>query len=88
MTDRDPRAAPTGVPREVAATYRPADRSGFLDRDRAHLRYSCWNAKETPGTTPRGTILLLTGRGEFIEKYASEVVGELLDRGFAVIALD
>ena len=37
---------------------------------------------------PRGTILLLTGRGEFIEKYATEVVGELLGRGFAVIALD
>jgi len=88
MIDRDPRAAPTGVPGEAAASYRRADRYGFLDRDRAHLRYACWNAKGTPGTTPRGTILLLTGRGEFIEKYAAEVVGELLDRGFAVIALD
>src|SRR5258708_4832592 len=88
MTDRDPGAAPTGVPSEVAATYRPADRYGFLDRDRAHLRYACWNAQGTPAATRRGTILLLTGRGEFIEKYASEVVGELLDRGFAVIALD
>ena len=28
------------------------------------------------------------GRGEFIEKYAVEVVGELLDRGYAVQALD
>jgi lysophospholipase len=88
MTDRDPRAAPTGVPGEVAATYRPADRYGFLDRDRAHLRYACWNATGTPAATPRGTIVLLSGRGEFIEKYATEVVGELLGRGFAVIAQD
>ncbi len=33
-------------------------------------------------------MVLLTGRGEFIEKYATEVVGELLQRGFAVAALD
>ena len=43
---------------------------------------------ERPGNSARGTVVLLTGRGEFIEKYATEVVGELLDRGFAVIALD
>jgi lysophospholipase len=36
---------------------------------------------------PRGTIALLQGRAEFIEKY-TEVVGELLARGFAVAALD
>jgi lysophospholipase len=33
-------------------------------------------------------VIVQGGRGEFIEKYASEVVGELLDRGFAVMALD
>ena len=37
---------------------------------------------ERPGT-PRGTAVVLTGRGEFIEKYATEIVGELMDRGFA-----
>ena len=42
----------------------------------------------TPPERPRGTVVLLTGRGEFIEKYATEVVGELLERGFAVVALD
>jgi lysophospholipase len=48
------------------------------------LRYALWNA-----TGPaRGTVVLLTGRGEFIEKYATEVAGELLQRGFAVAALD
>jgi lysophospholipase len=36
---------------------------------------------------PRGTILLLHGRAEFIEKYF-EVIGELLDRGFAVVTFD
>ena len=30
----------------------------------------------------------MTGRGEFIEKYATEVVGELLARGLSVFALD
>ena len=50
----------------------------------ALLRYACWNA---PGTA-RGTVVLLTGRGEFIEKYATEVTGELLQRGFSVAALD
>ena len=36
----------------------------------------------------KGSVVLLTGRGEFIEKYATEVVGELLGRGYCVYALD
>ena len=35
----------------------------------------------------RGTVCLLQGRSEFIEKYF-EVIGELLDRGFHVVAPD
>ncbi|MGO4707382.1 alpha/beta hydrolase [Microvirga sp. 2MCAF38] len=35
----------------------------------------------------RGTVCLIQGRAEFIEKYF-EVVGELLSRGFAVVAFD
>lgn len=35
----------------------------------------------------RGTIVLLHGRAEFVEKYF-EVVGELLGRGFAVVTFD
>jgi len=46
------------------------------------------NLRCASGTAARGTILLLAGRGEFIEKYATEIVGELLERGFAVIAAD
>ncbi len=95
MTDVDPAlkdlgAKPAGVPSDLIAGFRPANRYGFLqgtgDRAGGGLRYACWNASGTGAC--RGTILLLTGRGEFIEKYATEVVGDLLDRGFAVIALD
>ncbi len=88
MVDQDPTAAPAGVPAELAATYVPADRYGFLQGAGARLRYACWNV---PGTAPdrtRGTVVVLTGRGEFIEKYATEIVGELLARGYAVCALD
>jgi lysophospholipase len=84
MSEVDPAARPSSVPAELAATYRPADRTGFLDASGGRLRYACWNASGTP----RGTVLLLAGRAEFIEKYATEIVGELLDRGFAVVALD
>ena len=84
----DPVAAPASVPAHLVARYRPADRYGFLAGTGAgagaRLRYAVWNV---PGT-PRGTVVVLTGRGEFIEKYATEIVGELLDRGFAVYAMD
>ena len=41
------------------------------------------------GASPsgRGTVAVLGGRGEFIEKYF-EVAAELLSRGFAVAAMD
>ena len=76
---------PAAVPIDLAATYRRADRYGWLAASGARLRYACWNAS---GTSERGTVVVLTGRGEFIEKYATEVVGELLGRGYAVVALD
>lgn len=84
MTDNDPDAAPAGVPPELATSFRPAHRYGFLERAGGHLRYACWDAP----VAARGTVVVLTGRGEFIEKYATEVVGELLGRGYAVIAMD
>jgi lysophospholipase len=86
MTDTDQRSpAPVAVPPEVVATYRAADRYAWLPSSgNALLRYALWN----PAGTARGTVALLTGRGEFIEKYATEVIGELLQRGFAVAALD
>jgi lysophospholipase len=84
MIDLDPTAAPAAVPAELAETYVPADRYGFLQAVGARLRYACWNV---PGT-PRGSVVVLTGRGEFIEKYATELVGELLGRGYCVFAVD
>lgn len=75
---------PAAVPPSLSATYRAADRYGFLERAGARLRYAWWNAL----SASRGTVVVLTGRGEFIEKYATEVVAELLERGFAVAALD
>ena len=80
----EPSAAPAGIPPELAASHRPADRYGFIEAAGARLRVARWNATGTA----RGTVVVLGGRGEFIEKYASEVVGELLERGFAVEAMD
>lgn len=49
--------------------------------DGVTLRAAYW-----PGG-PRGTVLILPGRSEFIEKYG-ECVGELQSRGFGVLAMD
>ncbi|MCW5734732.1 MAG: alpha/beta hydrolase [Enhydrobacter sp.] len=86
MSDTDQHSpAPAAVPPEVAATYRAADHYAWLPSGgNALLRYARWDA---PGTA-RGTVVVLTGRGEFIEKYASEVIGELLERGYSVAAMD
>lgn len=59
--------------------------TGFIDiRKGLRLRYASWQSalKER-----RGTVCVLPGRNEFIEKYF-EVVGELRRRGFAVAVLD
>ena len=51
-------------------------------KDDVRLRTARW----TP-PAPKGTVVVLGGRGEFIEKYF-EVIHELLARGFAVVAMD
>ncbi len=53
-------------------------------RDGIALRAAYWMPETEE---PRGTVCILQGRAEFIEKYF-EVVGELLDRGFAVVTFD
>jgi lysophospholipase len=55
----------------------------ILARDGVGLRVARWAARGVA----RGTVLVVQGRSEFIEKYA-EVVGMLLARGFAVVAFD
>jgi len=51
--------------------------------DGVRLRAARW----TPSQRVRGTVALFGGRTEFIEKYF-ETIAQLLDRGFAVAALD
>ena len=58
---------------------------GMLDTaDGFKLRYAVFHATETPC---KGTIMLLQGRNECIEKYV-EMSGDLLIRGFDVITFD
>ncbi len=52
--------------------------------DGIQLRAARWESKRV---WPMGTVVLLQGNSEFIEKYF-EVIGELLERGFAVAAFD
>jgi lysophospholipase len=52
-------------------------------RDGVPLRVARWHP---PGPV-QGTVCLLQGRAEFVEKYF-ETVGDLLVRGFAVVAFD
>ncbi len=77
---------------DVMSMTRPAallpDREDYIERAGGRLRYAVWNPRRTPTGTPLGTVVLIQGRAEFIEKYAMEVAGELLARGFAVYAVD
>lgn len=51
--------------------------------DGSHCRTAIWR----PEGTAKGTILLLTGRTEFIEKY-DEIAHQFLERGFQVLSFD
>ncbi len=55
----------------------------IVAKDGAPLRAAYWK----PQSGARGTVILLQGRSEVIEKYF-ETVTELLQRGFAVATLD
>ena len=54
--------------------------------DGVRLRAGLWRAGEAPAE-PRGHVLALHGRTEFLEKYAAPAA-ELVSRGFAVASLD
>jgi lysophospholipase len=79
---------PMAAPEAVRATYASADRYGAVERGGVALRYAVWRARPNQGAAPRGSVIILPGRGEFIEKYAIEVVPELLERGWQVYAID
>ena len=55
----------------------------LLAVDGVRLRAARW----APKGAPRGTVALLGGRAEFIEKHF-ETIGDLVDRSFCVAALD
>ena len=55
----------------------------YTGRDRQRLRYGLW----LPERNTRGTVFVLTGRSEFIEKYY-ETIADLKDRGFTSIIPD
>lgn len=57
----------------------------IVTEDGVTLRVALWASSAR--RRPRGTICLLQGRAEFIEKYF-EVIRELRRRGFAVLAFD
>lgn len=58
---------------------------GFVTTpDRVRLRFARWHP---PGGRARGTVVVVQGRAEFIEKYV-ETAGDLLARGFAVVTFD
>ncbi len=63
----------------------PAATGTVTRPDGTVLRYGTWPAD--PAVRPRGTVFILTGRSEFVEKYA-ETAGDLAGRGFATVAFD
>ncbi|MBV9078141.1 MAG: alpha/beta hydrolase, partial [Methylobacteriaceae bacterium] len=76
-----------GSPRLLDQPGNPAPEGAELravvTADAIRLRVASWH----PAGPARGTVLLMQGRAEFIEKYF-EVAGELLERGFAVVTFD
>lgn len=82
----DPDAQPRAVPASLAAGFARGGRFAFIEAsDGTRLRYARWRAGIAPA---RGRVVVLGGRGEFVEKYATELVGELLSRGLEVFCLD
>lgn len=63
----------------------PGAETGMISaEDGVRLRYAVWPRREGP---PRGTVCILQGRTEFIEKYF-ETVEDFRRRGFAVATFD
>lgn len=80
------RAALASVTVPPAPQGPAADQADLFDRpDGMVIRYLIWHP--APEMPPRGTVLLLQGRGEFVEKYA-EVAGWLRAAGWVVFAPD
>lgn len=73
------REPPDGIAHRDGATMQ-----WLMTPDSVTLRAAFWPA---PVVNAKGTVMLFQGRSEFIEKYR-EVIGELGERGFGVVAFD
>ena len=69
---------------ESATEQRPPANGNFTTADGLSIRYGIWPV-ETDRC--RGSVLLLNGRKEFLEKYA-ETINELNIRGFTAFSID
>ncbi len=71
---------------EIPGNPVPQNASGgfFTTADGHRIRYACFGAVARP---LKGTVILLNGRNECIEKYF-ETASDLSDRGFSVATLD
>lgn len=81
----DPQAQPTLV--DIAENPLPAGGETdwlYLNKGKVWLRFAAWPAAVDE---PQGTVIIATGRAEFIEKYF-ETVEDIQARGFAVAAFD
>ncbi len=72
-----------GQPLKTLCDKIPSGENYFKTRDHVSIRYGIWPC----GKKRLGTVLLLAGRSEFMEKYA-EPVGGLTKRGYDVYSLD
>lgn len=83
----DREAAPKAVPEQLRASFAWGGLYRyFVARDGVRLRHALWRLP--PGVARAGRVIVLGGRGEFTDKYAGELVGELLGRGWEVHAMD
>ncbi len=71
----------------VATSDNPTPPGAIVEQLRAVDGVVLRSARWTPSRPVRGTVAIFGGRAEFIEKYF-ETIGDLLDRGFHVAALD
>lgn len=74
--------APEGAP--IPDRLAPLIQAFYIDNEGVKIRVLIARDKSTD---PRGTVILVPGRTEFIEKYF-EVVEDLIKRRFAVLVLD
>jgi lysophospholipase len=68
----------------IASERRLSTYDFMITPDRRSIRYGTWHI---PIEKRKGSILLLSGRSEFLEKY-SETIGELNQKGFDVYSFE